>query len=222
MVDEAIPSDRRTWARGLLAEIAERERALEAGLRAAEARLTRRLAEERAEWIESVRAGGAHLEEALPEAADVRRVGAVLSAPVIYAMIVPLAFIDLCFTLYQSICFPAYGVPRVDRHAYVVIDHHHLQYLDWFEKLNCVYCGYANGVIAYVREIAARTEQYWCPIKHARVVLGSHARYAAFMEYGSGNFEDGRETLRKALADEEAPERRREPIPGSSPNHQDS
>ena len=28
------------------------------------------------------------------------------------------------------------------------------------KKLNCVYCGYANGVIGHAREIAARTEQY--------------------------------------------------------------
>lgn len=222
MVDEAIPNDRRIWARGLLAEIAERERALEAGLRAAEERLTRKLAEERAEWIASLRAGGAQLEGALSEAADVRRIGAILSAPVIYAMIFPLAFIDACFTIYQQLCFPAYGIPRVDRHAYVVIDHHHLEYLDWFEKLNCVYCGYANGVIAYVREIAARTEQYWCPIKHARVALGTHARYAAFMEYGSGRFEDGRETMRRALADEAALVRPQEPISESSPHHQGS
>jgi hypothetical protein len=34
---------------------------------------------------------------------------------------------------------------------------------------------YANGVFAYVREVGSRTEQYWCPIKHARRVLGVHA-----------------------------------------------
>jgi hypothetical protein len=49
---------------------------------------------------------------------------------------------------------------------------------------NCVYCGYANGVLAYVREIAARTEQYWCPIKHARPIPAPHARYRVFLEYG--------------------------------------
>jgi hypothetical protein len=28
------------------------------------------------------------------------------------------------------------------------------------EKLNRVYCGYANGVLAYAREIAVRIEPY--------------------------------------------------------------
>ena len=55
------------------------------------------------------------------------------------------------------------------------------------EKLNCAYCSYANGLIAYVREIAGRTEQYWCPIKHARRVIGAHPGYAAFMDYGDAD-----------------------------------
>ena len=65
-----------------------------------------------------------------------------------------------------------------------MVDRYRLGYLNIFERLNCAYCGYANGVIAYAREITARTEQYWCPIKHARKVLGSHARYAHFLDYG--------------------------------------
>ena len=43
----------------------------------------------------------------------------VLSAPVIYAMIVPLAFLDLCMTVYQRLCFPLYRVGRVRRGDYV-------------------------------------------------------------------------------------------------------
>lgn len=49
-----------------------------------------------------------------------------------------------------------------------------LSYLNAIEKLNCVYCGYGNGVIAYGREIIARTEQFWCPIKHASKAAGEH------------------------------------------------
>ena len=46
------------------------------------------------------------------------------------------------------------------RGQYIVIDRHRLKYLNAIEKLNCVYCGYGNGVIAYARDIAGRTEQY--------------------------------------------------------------
>ena len=66
----------------------------------------------------------------------------------------------------------------------MVIDRHHLAYLNAIEKLNCVYCGYANGVFAYVREIAGRTEQYWCPIRHAKRVRSPHAHYRTFVDYG--------------------------------------
>ena len=67
----------------------------------------------------------------------------------------------------QAICFRSYRIPRVRRMDYIRLDRSQLAYLNWVETLNCLYCGYANGVAAYVREIAGRTEQYWCPIKHA-------------------------------------------------------
>lgn len=108
----------------------------------------------------------------------------VITAPVIYAMIVPFVLLDLFVTVYQAVCFPIYGIPKVKRADYFVFDRHHLAYLNAIEKLNCAYCSYANCLIAYVREIAARTEQYWCPIKHARRVIGSHPRYLAFDDYG--------------------------------------
>lgn len=110
----------------------------------------------------------------------------VISAPFIYAMVVPLAFLDLTVTLYQHICFRLYDVRRVERASYVVIDRQQLGYLNSIEKLNCMYCGYGNGVIAYAREIIARTEQYWCPIKHARKALGRHRRYHQFTGFGDG------------------------------------
>ncbi len=108
----------------------------------------------------------------------------ILSAPIIYGMIVPLAFLDLSVTLYQHICFRIYGIPRVRHADYLVIDRHHLAYLNAIEKFNCVYCGYGNGVLAYAREVAARTEQFWCPIKHARRTLHPHSRSGQFFDYG--------------------------------------
>ena len=91
----------------------------------------------------------------------------ILTAPIIYAVIVPLVMLDLFVTIYQIVCFPVYRIPKVRRRDYLVFDRHHLAYLNALEKVNCAYCSYANGLIAYVREIAGRTEQYWCPIKHA-------------------------------------------------------
>ena len=108
----------------------------------------------------------------------------VLSAPFIYSMIVPFVFLDLSISLYQAICFSLYRVKKVKRSAYVVIDRHQLMHLNSIERFNCIFCGYANGVIAFTREVAARTEQYWCPIKHARKIIGRHTRYHDFLDYG--------------------------------------
>lgn len=111
----------------------------------------------------------------------------ILTAPVIYALIVPLVLLDLFVTVYQAVCFPVYGIPKARRRDYLIFDRHHLAYLNAIEKLNCAYCSYANGLIAYVREIAGRTEQYWCPIKHARRMVGAHPRYAMFEDYGDAD-----------------------------------
>jgi len=107
----------------------------------------------------------------------------LLSAPIIYGMIVPFVIFDLSVSLYQFICFPLYRINKVKRGNYIIIDRHHLQYLNSFEQLHCVYCGYATGLLSYAREIAARTEQYWCPIKHASRILDRHSRYHNFIDY---------------------------------------
>ena len=108
----------------------------------------------------------------------------VLSAPVIYSMIIPIALLDAWVTIYQWICFPLFGIDLVTRGEFIVIDRHKLQYLNGIEKLNCVYCGYANGVFAYVREVTARTERSWCPIRHRREPRAPHERYRHFVKYG--------------------------------------
>jgi hypothetical protein len=130
----------------------------------------------------------------------------LLSAPVIYSMIVPLLLLDLCVTLYQAVCFPLYRIPKLKRSDYFAFDREHLAYLNLLEKFNCAYCSYGNGLMAYVREIVARTEQYWCPIKHARRILGSHGRYPAFADYGDAEaYRKELESLRRQLKHEAAP-----------------
>jgi hypothetical protein len=121
----------------------------------------------------------------------------VLTAPVIYSLVVPLVLLDLFVTLYQAICFPAYGIEKVKRADFIRVDRHHLAYLNALQKLNCVYCGYANGLIGYVQEIAGRTEAFWCPIKHAARIGMHHAYYAQFVDYGDAEgFEAGLEASR--------------------------
>jgi hypothetical protein len=131
----------------------------------------------------------------------------LITGPIIYGMIFPLATLDLFVTLYQATCFPIYQVEKVRRGNYIVFDRQQLLYLNFIEKFHCTYCAYGVGLIAYVGEIVARTEQYFCPIKHARKILGTHSRYAHFLDYGeAADYETRLEELRVALAKKESTE----------------
>ncbi len=122
----------------------------------------------------------------------------MLTAPIVYAGLPAFVLVDLFLTVYQWLCFPVYGIPRVRRSEHLVFDRAELPYLNLIERLNCAYCSYGNGVASYFREVAARTEQYWCPIKHARRLLGGHDRYAHYFEFGDAKaYREGLEQLRR-------------------------
>jgi hypothetical protein len=108
----------------------------------------------------------------------------ILTSPLIYVCAVPFVFLDLAVALYQAVCFPIYGIPRVRRKDYLIFDRGRLAYLNTIEKSACAYCSYANGLLAYIREIAARTEQHFCPIRHSRPIVRPHSRYDHFLPYG--------------------------------------
>ena len=128
----------------------------------------------------------------------------IISAPFIYPMMIPFLMLDIMISIYQIICFSLYKMPLVKRSRYIVIDRQHLKYLNAIEKINCMYCGYVNGLISYTREIVARTEQYWCPIKHARKVLDVHGRYKKFSDFGhSDDYQKHIIDMRKNLIDDD-------------------
>ena len=109
-----------------------------------------------------------------------------LTTPIIWSVILPAIVLDVFVSAYQFICFPVYKIPKVKRNQFIIFDRHSLSYLNVIEKVNCLYCAYFNGLLAYIQEIAARTEQYWCPIKHARRISYTHSRYKYFFDYGDG------------------------------------
>jgi hypothetical protein len=168
----------------LIDHIAGLERDLETELNRTRGRWRYRMEAGRVRFEQEVRVAHQRLKQSIPRFLRESSIQNVLTAPVIYSLILPIAVLDLWMTAYQAICFRAYGIARVRRSTYIVIDRHHLSYLNAIEKLNCVYCGYANGVFAYVREIAGRTEQYWCPIRHAKRVRAPHSHYRRFIDYG--------------------------------------
>jgi hypothetical protein len=126
----------------------------------------------------------------------------LLSSPLIYAGIVFFLMLDLYVTIYQAVCFRSNGIPTVRRSDYIIYDRGRLPYLNWIEKLGCLYCSYANGLLAYVVEITARTEQHFCPIKHHGRVTHPHSRYSHFLPYGDGRaFQKGFNKVRKDFVD---------------------
>ena len=98
-----------------------------------------------------------------------RLVRHTLSAPLIYSALIPIVIMDLWIEIYHRVCFPLYKIPYVKRSNYIKIDRHKLKYLNWLQKINCAYCGYANGAVHYWTKIAADTEKYWCGIQHQKM-----------------------------------------------------
>jgi hypothetical protein len=109
----------------------------------------------------------------------------ILSSPLIYACVLPFLFLDAAVSIYQQVCFPIYRIPEVRRKDYLVFDRRRLAYLNTIEKVGCFYCSYANGLLAMITEIAARTEQHFCPIRHAQSIKSPHSRYGKFLPYGN-------------------------------------
>lgn len=191
--------------RELVSQIRDLEDRLREALHEQETRIHFHIDGRRVHFEESVREGHRRARVGLLRWLGRSELRNAVSAPFIYALIVPFVLLDLLLSLYQAVCFRLYRIPRVPRDRYIVIDRHQLGYLNAFERLNCAYCGYANGLLAYAREIAARTEQYWCPVKHARRVAGSHGRYARFLDYGdAADYEARLQRLRQELREEEA------------------
>jgi hypothetical protein len=183
-------------------------------LRDAEEDLKREVDEQQERWQYQVHRGRVwfdkelrdthrHLKQSIPAYIRHGSLLSLLTAPVIYSLLVPLVVLDVWTTVYQWVCFPIYGVARVARRKYFVIDRYKLAYLNGIEKVNCTFCSYANGLIAYVREVAACTEHYWCPIKHARAVPTPHQQYHFFFDYGDAKaYRRELPTLRHSLRKE--------------------
>lgn len=114
-----------------------------------------------------------------------------ISIPFIYGMSIFMVLFHIALELYHQVCFRLYGIPLVKAKDYFIFDRRLLPHLNWLEKFNCAYCSYYNNLIGYAREIGARTERYWCPIKHSIARKDAHSHYGKFIDYSDG------EALRK-------------------------
>lgn len=189
----------------LLEQISTLDEELRTALHEQETRVLFEIKGKRVEFEQSVKQAHRKLKLGFFRWLVTNRPQNLITGPIIYSMIIPLFITDLLISFYQFSCFPIYKIAKVRRADFVIFDRSQLQYLNFIEKFHCTYCEYANGVIAYVREIIGRTEQYFCPIKHARKVLGSHSHYACFLDYGEAdNYEAKLEAYRVALGTAES------------------
>lgn len=184
----------------ILAQMASLENDLRSAVHDQESRVFFQIRGKRVEFESSVKATHRKLKTNFFRWLVTNRPQNLITGPIIYAMIIPLMLLDLCVSFYQWTCFPIYGVTKVRRSDYLVFDRHQLGYLNFIEKFHCTYCEYGNGLMSYMAEILARTEEYFCPIKHAHKVLGTHARYNRFLDYGdAADYEARLEAYRVAL-----------------------
>lgn len=185
---------------GLLAKMAALERELQTAVHSQESKMFFQIKGKRVEFESTVLAAHRKLKKNFFRWLVTDRPQNLITGPVIYAMILPLLMLDGCVSFYQWVCFPIYRIAKVRRGDYIVFDRRHLAYLNSIEKFHCTYCEYGTGLMAYMGEILARTEQYFCPIKHAHKILGTHARYNRFLDYGEADaYEAKLEEFRVAL-----------------------
>jgi hypothetical protein len=184
----------------LLDQMSVIEEDLRVALQEQEASALFQIKGKRVEFEESIRQAHRRLKTGFFRWLVAYRPQNLITGPIIYGMFVPMAILDLLISFYQAACFPIYGIAKVTRADYFVYDRRHLEYLNFIEKFHCTYCAYGNGLMAYATEILARTEEYFCPIKHARKILGTHAHYSRFLEYGdAADYEARLEKFRVGL-----------------------
>ena len=106
----------------------------------------------------------------------------LIASVVIYGIAIPMVLTHLSFFLYQEIYFGIYGIPKIRFRDYMTFDHGILKNLNIVQRLNCVYCAYANAFAAWLKAIVNQTEVYSCAIKSHTQKLGQEHQ-KEFYEY---------------------------------------
>lgn len=108
-----------------------------------------------------------------------------LAMLVIYSVVIPIVVLDIWVQVYNTVYFRIMKIPRIDRKEYIIIDRYELKQLTFSQLINCIYCGYVNGVLSWMKAVANQTEIYSCAIKHKRKRSGQehHDNFYEFEDY---------------------------------------
>lgn len=96
----------------------------------------------------------------------------IIAAVACYICIFPLFMIDIFIWQFQNIYFRNFQIPLIQRSQYIVLDRFSLSKLTFWQRINCLYCEYANGLIAFAKAVVNQMELYSCAIKHVHQPLG--------------------------------------------------
>lgn len=118
---------------------------------------------------------------------NVKKLSFIITVPFIYSLIFPIVLLHIFIEVYQRVSFPIYGIDIIKFKDFFNTERVKICHLSWIEKIHCLYCDYANGCLAYSVEVAARTEKFWCPIKHKKRRRNAHNHYDNFFEYSDEN-----------------------------------
>src|SRR2546423_588072 len=110
----------------LLAEIRELEREMVGEARKKELDFCYKLHEKTVEFPGEAEPRHDALRLGIPDYVLHSRFLVLISSPVIWLCVVPIALADLVGSIYQAVCFPIYGIPKVVRSDYLAFDRHHL------------------------------------------------------------------------------------------------
>ncbi len=92
---------------------------------------------------------------------------APIEALAIYSMIIPVLLLDIWMSIYQAIYFSILDIPKVHKKDYIIFDRWQLHKLNIWQRINCAYCEYVNGLLAWAKGVSNQTEIYSCAIKHS-------------------------------------------------------
>jgi len=109
----------------------------------------------------------------------------LIGTSMIWSAIIPIIIVDIYATIYQEIYFTIQGIPKIKRSNYLNFDRWNLSKLSIGQKISCIYCGYANGIVAWFKALVNQTETYSCAVKHQYEMPGQdhQSSFAEYKEY---------------------------------------
>lgn len=91
----------------------------------------------------------------------------LLGGLIVYTVAPALFLLHGAMIFVRQTAFRIFGIPRVPFSDYLLLDRAQLRKLNLVQRVGCVYCEYANALIAWTKANINILEAYSCAIKHS-------------------------------------------------------